>query len=68
LLYRFKDSEDLERQMLRVLDEPELVKQLIENLPEVPEVRDGIADIESFYLSVLGVSSAPATDELAALV
>jgi len=68
LLYRFRDGTDLGRQMARVLDEPDLVRRLIDNLPQVPDVRDRIAAIEGVYLSALGRSPAPARPEPAVLV
>jgi len=61
LLYKFRDSKDLERKMRRVLEEPGLVGQLIENLREVPDTRDRAAAVEQFYYEVLGIGNqAPA--------
>lgn len=61
LLYQFRDAKDLESKMRRVLIEPGLVNQLIENLREVPDTRDRAASVEQFYYEVLGIASqAPA--------
>src|SRR5262249_20429554 len=61
LLYKFRDSEDLENKMRRVLVEPGLVGQLIENLRAVPDTRDRAAAVEQFYYEILGIESqAPA--------
>jgi glycosyltransferase involved in cell wall biosynthesis len=61
LLYKFRDSKDLESKMRRVLVEPGLVGHLIENLRAVPDTRDRAAAVEQFYYEVLGLGSpAPA--------
>jgi glycosyltransferase involved in cell wall biosynthesis len=57
LLYKFRDSKDLEAKMRRVLVEADLVRQLIENLREVPDTRERGAAVEQFYYQVLGISN-----------
>jgi len=56
LLYEFRDREALERQMARVISEPELVRELATNLWPVVDTRDAVAEIERFYFNVLGVA------------
>jgi glycosyltransferase involved in cell wall biosynthesis len=53
LLFRFRDTEDLTRQMRRILAEPGLFQSLVANLGPVEDVSAGIAEIERFYLDVL---------------
>jgi len=53
LLYRFRDPEDLKRQLRRVLTEPLLLPRLIANLPAVPDTRERVAAVEAFYNEVL---------------
>jgi glycosyltransferase involved in cell wall biosynthesis len=64
LLYEFRDGEALERQMARVISEPELVRELAANLWPVVDTRDAVAEIERFYLNILGV----ATEQSVAMV
>ncbi len=59
LLYRFRDSAHLKRQMQRVLEEPGLVERLIENLQPVPDTKNSISAIEEFYYSALGHKPQP---------
>jgi len=54
LLYTFRDSDDLKRQMQRVLEEKGLVERLVEGLQPPPEVESMAVAIEEFYLSTLG--------------
>jgi len=61
LLYKFRDSKDLESKMRRVLVEAGLVEHLKENLRDVPDTRDRAAAVEQFYYEVLGIGNhAPA--------
>jgi len=53
LLYRFRDANDLETQMRRVLTEPSLLPQLIANLPEIKDTRVRAVAVEDFYFDVL---------------
>ncbi|MEK6406914.1 MAG: glycosyltransferase [Acidobacteriota bacterium] len=57
LLYEFRDAKDLERKMRRVLEEPELVGRLIENLRPVQDTRSRGGAVEQFYYQVLGNGS-----------
>lgn len=54
LLYRFRDPKDLERQMRRILEEPDLLKSLISGLKPVPDTRARAIDVEKFYFDILG--------------
>jgi glycosyltransferase involved in cell wall biosynthesis len=54
LLYTFRDSDHLKRQMRRVLEEKGLVERLVESLQPAPDVKSMAVAIEKFYLSVLG--------------
>jgi glycosyltransferase involved in cell wall biosynthesis len=57
LLYRFRDLGDLENQMMKVLEQPDLVSRLVSNLWTVVDTRAAVAEVEEFYYSVLGVST-----------
>ena len=57
LLYKFRDREDLERQMARVIEQPALINELAANLRHVVDTRDAVGEIERFYLNVLGVAA-----------
>jgi glycosyltransferase involved in cell wall biosynthesis len=59
LLYQFRDPRDLERQMRRVLEEPNLSERLSANLPAVPDTRSRAAAVEEFYFAVLGFVPEP---------
>lgn len=54
LLYTFRDTDHLKHQMRRVLEEPGLVERLARELRRAPDIRNMAAEIEEFYLSVLG--------------
>lgn len=54
LLFRFRDSGDLARQMRRVLREAGLLKRLIENLQPRHDNGVGVSAIEQFYFEILG--------------
>ena len=60
LLYKFRDPNDLMRQMRRVLERPGFLEQLIQNLRPVPDTRDRAYAVEEFYFSVLGRAPQPA--------
>jgi len=60
LLYRFRDARDLERKMRRILEEPELVNKLIDNLPPLIDTREKVSEIEQFYFRVLNEVAEPA--------
>ncbi len=53
LLYRFRDADDLERQMARVIEQPILVNQLAENLWEVKNTHAAVGALEEFYFNLL---------------
>jgi len=53
LLYKFLDPKDLERQMKRVLTDPDLLPRLALNLPSIRDSRTAAAALESHYYSVL---------------
>lgn len=53
LLYVFRDLDDLERQMRRILTEPGLVNRLIDGLRPVIDTRSRGAALEAAYRSVL---------------
>ncbi|MEK6288247.1 MAG: glycosyltransferase [Acidobacteriota bacterium] len=57
LLYEFRDPSELERQMRRVLEEPGLVRRLMDNLRPVLDTRDRVGAVEQFYFQVLGIRS-----------
>jgi D-inositol-3-phosphate glycosyltransferase len=62
LLYRFRDPEDLERQMLRVLTEPELLESMLRSQPQPLDRAEALASMEAFYRRVLNdLNPAPAT-------
>jgi glycosyltransferase involved in cell wall biosynthesis len=56
LLYTFCDRTDLERQMMRVIEQPQLVRDLASNLWAVVDTREAVAEIEQFYFQVLGLA------------
>jgi len=56
LLYTFRDPDHLKHQMRRVLEEPGLVERLARELRRAPDIRNMAAEIEEFYLSMLGRS------------
>ncbi|ETX01721.1 MAG: hypothetical protein ETSY2_36750 [Candidatus Entotheonella gemina] len=58
LLYRFRDPQDLQRQMRRILEKPELVQELSKNLLPVLDTREQISEVEAFYYSVLSMTGA----------
>jgi glycosyltransferase involved in cell wall biosynthesis len=53
LLYQFGDQAYLERQMARVLREPDLLQSLTRNLWKVLDTRDAVGALEEFYVEVL---------------
>ncbi len=53
LLYEFRNVDDLERQMQRVIQEPGLVENLISNLRAVPDTRQRASGVEQFYMDLL---------------
>lgn len=53
LLYRFRDPEDLERQMLRILVEPKLLPEMLLDQPEPYDRANALVDVEAFYRRVL---------------
>jgi glycosyltransferase involved in cell wall biosynthesis len=59
LLYAFMDAKDLERQMRRILTEPDLVQRLTANLQAVIDSRTAIVALEEYYYSVLGIADTP---------
>jgi glycosyltransferase involved in cell wall biosynthesis len=61
LLYRFRDREDLERQIARVIEQPSLVNQLAESLRPIVDTRAAIAGIEAFYFETLEGDRSTAT-------
>jgi glycosyltransferase involved in cell wall biosynthesis len=54
LLYRFGDKNDLQRQMQRILDEPELFHRLTRQLVRPPNSKETAATLESFYVRMIG--------------
>jgi glycosyltransferase involved in cell wall biosynthesis len=65
LLFKFRDSGDLARQMRRILEEPELIGRLIRNLKPVVDTRNAGEAIEQVYLETLGFAEGRARRELA---
>ena len=57
LLYRFRNATDLEQKMRRVIEEPDLVARLAQNLRPVPDTRGRVEAVEQFYYRVLGFNS-----------
>lgn len=53
LLFNFREKEDLENQMIKILENPELVEKFTKNLWEVTNTRDAVQEIEMFYLEIL---------------
>lgn len=53
LLYRFRDAADLERQMGRLLREPELLPTLLRNQPEPLERSAALANLEQVYFETI---------------
>ncbi|HET8677986.1 MAG TPA: glycosyltransferase, partial [Blastocatellia bacterium] len=60
LLYRFRDPNDLTRQMRRVLEVPGFVEQLMQNIQPVSDTRDRACAVEEYYFSVLDITPHPA--------
>lgn len=55
LLYSFQDREDLERQMRRVLEEPDLFHQMVSNLQVPRDTKKAVAAVENYYLELLAM-------------
>jgi glycosyltransferase involved in cell wall biosynthesis len=53
LLYKFREAQDLEFQLARLLSTESLLPQLIAGLDPVPDTREATARIEKFYDSIL---------------
>jgi glycosyltransferase involved in cell wall biosynthesis len=53
LLYNFLDRADLERQMTKILERPQLISEMVSSLWQVIDTRDAVAKIESFYGRIL---------------
>lgn len=53
LLFNYLDREDLEKQMTKVIENPDLIKKFISNLWEVINTKDAVQQIEDFYLEIL---------------
>ena len=53
LLFNYCDRVDLERQMIKVIEQPELVKQYAANLWRVINTRDAVVKMEDFYAKIL---------------
>ena len=53
LLFRFRDRDDLKRQLARVLLEPGLIERLASNVRPVQDTRVAAVAIEEFYEAVL---------------
>jgi glycosyltransferase involved in cell wall biosynthesis len=53
LLYNYRDREDLERQMIKIIEQPELLTKLRENLWQVINTRDAVDNLERFYIEIL---------------
>lgn len=58
LLFSYRDREDLERQMTKVLERPALVNELASNLWQVINTKDAVVEIERFYMNVLSLKNA----------
>jgi len=59
LLYQFKDTQHLERQMARMIEQPELVSRLSRNLWAVVDTRSAVAEVEAFYFNTLASGVSP---------
>jgi glycosyltransferase involved in cell wall biosynthesis len=57
LLYRFRDRRHLEKQLERVITQPELVQKLAGNLRPVLETKNAVVGLEKFYYDVLRANS-----------
>jgi glycosyltransferase involved in cell wall biosynthesis len=53
LLYGFRDRSGLERQMERVITEPELASDLATNLRPVLQTKQAVEGLETFYYNIL---------------
>lgn len=53
LLFTVRDRSHLERQMIKVLERPELVKEFASNLWRVVDIREAVGRIADFYRTVL---------------
>lgn len=60
LLYAFRDAGDLQRQMQRILDEPDLLQRLLTHLTSPRDSKAAVEDIERFYLEILAGRAQPA--------
>jgi len=63
LLYKFLDAKDLERQMGRILTEPDLLKELASNLRPATDTRTAAAALEAHYYSVLRATNRAASSD-----
>jgi glycosyltransferase involved in cell wall biosynthesis len=55
LLYQFRDKGHLKEQMRRLLQEPDLLRRLVENLQLPPDTESCVNAIEDFYYRALGL-------------
>lgn len=53
LLYEFLDRADLEKQMTKILERPQMIAEMVSNLWQVIDTRDAVAEIENFYRRIL---------------
>lgn len=53
LLFKYRDREDLEKQMIKVIENPDLIKKFISNLWKVINTKDAVQEMEEFYLEIL---------------
>lgn len=53
LLFNYRDREDLEKQMIKVIENPDLIKKFISNLWNVINTKDAVQQMEDFYLEIL---------------
>lgn len=53
LLFNLRDREDMERQMIKVLEQPDSVKKMSDNLWQVINTKDAVVEMEKFYELIL---------------
>lgn len=53
LLYEFLNRADLERQMRKILERPQIIAEMVSNLWKVIDTRDAVVKIEDFYRRIL---------------
>lgn len=63
LLFETRNREHLEKQMIKVIEQPELIKKMSENLWDVINIRDAVLNIENYYRKIIREKDKPTIPE-----